>query len=117
MASEYSDRARTAVAEQLVELFNPHESLAAIQDQLRLGFAKMLAAFNQAPNEREIDGWLDSKAAAKYMGNLSKTSFDKYRYQTAPKLKGYPLDGKILYKKSDIDSFVMLYGLKSKGLT
>lgn len=61
------------------------------------------------------DGWLDAKAAAKYLGH-SSGSFDKYRYKTNPKLKGYRLDGKTLYKRSDLDSFVRLYELKSAGV-
>ena len=59
-------------------------------------------------------GWLDTKAAAAYLG-ISRGSFDKYRYQTTPSIKGYPLDGKVLYRKGDLDSFVMLYAVKSQG--
>jgi hypothetical protein len=61
------------------------------------------------------DGWLDAKAAAKYV-RMSPATFDKYRYKTSPKIKGYPLDGKTLYKKSDLDTFVRLYELKNRGL-
>jgi hypothetical protein len=62
------------------------------------------------------DCWLDAEQARKYMGNLSKGTFDKYRYQTNPRLKGYKLDGKTLFKKSDLDNFIRLYELKSSGL-
>jgi hypothetical protein len=72
-----------------------------------------LAKKSSVPSE--LDGWLDAKAAAKYLG-ISSGSFDKYRYKTSPKIKGYALDGKTLYKRSDLDSFVMLYELKSSGL-
>ena len=61
------------------------------------------------------DKWLDAKEAAKYMG-ISPGSFDKYRYSTTPSLKGAKLDGKVLYKKSDLDDFIMLYEVKSQGL-
>jgi len=61
------------------------------------------------------DGWMDAKAAAKYLG-ISAGSFDKYRYKTTPRIKGYNLDGKTLYKKKDLDDFVMLYEIKSQGL-
>jgi len=47
---------------------------------------------------------------------ISQTTFDKYRYQTTPKIKGSKLDGKTLYKRSDLDTFIMLYELKSRGL-
>ena len=60
------------------------------------------------------DCWLDAKAAAAYLC-ISAGTFDKYRYDTNPRLKGYPLDGKILYKKSDLDQFVQLYSVKSEG--
>jgi hypothetical protein len=63
----------------------------------------------------EADGWLDAKAAAKYL-NMSDSTFDKYRYQTTPRIKGYKLDGKTLYKKADLDAFVMLYEVNSRGL-
>jgi hypothetical protein len=61
------------------------------------------------------DGWLDARAAAGHMG-ISPGCFDKYRYNTNPKIKGYKLDGKVLYKKSDLDNFVRLYATKSREL-
>ena len=61
----------------------------------------------------DSDGWLDAKGAAEYMG-IATGTFDKYRYKTTPCIKGYPLDGKILYKKSDLDQFVKLYSVKSE---
>jgi hypothetical protein len=73
------------------------------------------AAFNERPAALVEDGWLDAKAAARYLA-LSPTTFDKYRYNSSPKLKGYRLDGKTLYKRSDLDAFVKLYELKSAGL-
>lgn len=63
--------------------------------------------------EIATDNWLDADAAARYM-SLSASSFDKYRYKTSPKLKGHNLDGKTLYKKSEIDSFIRLYEVKSR---
>ena len=63
----------------------------------------------------DSDGWLDAKDAAKYM-DISPGSFDKYRYNTSPRLTGYALDGKTLYNKRDIDSFIRLYDVKSRGL-
>jgi hypothetical protein len=60
----------------------------------------------------KADGWIDAREAAEYMG-LSAGSFDKYRYTANPKIKGYKLDGKTLYKRSDLDSFIKLYELRS----
>ena len=61
------------------------------------------------------DGWLDAKSAARHMG-ISAATFDKYRYQTTPKIKGFALDGKILYQKSDLDLFIRTYEAKSRGM-
>ncbi|MEI8234253.1 MAG: hypothetical protein WCH57_06165 [Verrucomicrobiota bacterium] len=63
--------------------------------------------------EAAKDGWLDAKAAAQYMGGMCESTFDKYRYNTNPKLKGYSLGGKVYYKKGDIDLFIRLFALKA----
>lgn len=60
----------------------------------------------------EADGWLDAKAAARYLG-LSAATFDKYRYQTKVKIKGYRVGGKLLYQRKDLDCFVKLYEINS----
>lgn len=60
----------------------------------------------------DLDGWLDAKAAAAYLG-LSATTFDKYRYQSKVKIKGYRVGGKLLYQRKDLDSFVKLYEINS----
>ena len=67
---------------------------------------------NMAARPEKADGWIDAREAAEYMG-LSAGSFDKYRYTASPKIKGYKLDGKTLYKRSDLDSFIKLYELRS----
>lgn len=74
--------------------------LAALREDLRR---------NSTP---ETDGWLDAKAAAHYLG-LSAATFDKYRYQTKVKIKGYRVGGKLLYQRKDLDSFVKLYEINS----
>ena len=84
----------------------------AIQDQLRREFAKLEAVLVAERKSSQSDGWLDAKAAAAYMG-VSRGTFDKYRYESTPRLTGYPLDGKVLYKRADIDRFVKLYSVKS----
>ena len=104
-------------AVQMVEaLLSARDTHSEIQEELRRGFSKIEAVLAKAQPNQDSDGWLDSKAAAKYMGNVSRTTFDKYRYETSPRLTGCALDGKVLYKKSDIDAFVRLYALKSAGL-
>ena len=90
------------------------ESLVrTMQAETRREFATLRAQLERG-NKSDTDKWLDAKAAANYM-SVSRSSFDKYRYLTNPKLNGYRLDGKILYKKSDIDDFVRLYAVKLAG--
>lgn len=79
-----------------------NRQLAALRDDLR---RKPEAA-------REDDGWLDAKAAAIYLG-MSATTFDKYRYQSRVKIKGYKVGGKTLYQRKDLDSFVKLFEINS----
>ena len=57
----------------------------------------------------ETDGWLDASRAKKYLG-VCRNTFDKYRYpkKSLIKLKGHRVDGKILYKKAELDRFVKL---------
>lgn len=62
------------------------------------------------------DGWLGAKEAAQYFG-MSAGTFDKYRYQTDVRIKGYKLGGKTLYKRSDLDTFVKLFEVRSSGLS
>ena len=61
------------------------------------------------------DGWLDSEGAREYL-SMSANTFDKYRYETTPSIKGYKVGGKTLFKREDLDNFVRLYDLKSRGL-
>ena len=46
---------------------------------------------------------------------MSPRTFDKYRYQTSLRIKGYKVGGKTLYKKADLDTFVKLYEVWSTG--
>jgi hypothetical protein len=66
-------------------------------------------------NLSDTDCWLDAKQAAQYCA-MSPGTFDKYRYETTPKLEGSKIDGKTLYKKSALDLFIMTYRERSLGL-
>ena len=93
--------------------------LSILTEQMQL-LSRRMERMQETTSQRLESGqnedcWLDAKKAAKYM-DVSKSTFDKYRYGTDVKITGYPLDGKILYKKSDLDTFVMLYDLKSRGI-
>ena len=65
-------------------------------------------------DEGERDGWIDATRAAEYL-NLSRSTFDKYRYIVESKITGYKIDGKTLYKRADLDNWVKLYALKAGG--
>jgi hypothetical protein len=94
-----------ALAPALSGLLERLEKLAAQFDAIRT-----------PPVEGFSDPWLTAGQARVYLGNMAKGTFDKYRYETSPRLPGHKLDGKVLYKRSDLDNFVRLYELKSKGV-
>lgn len=89
-------------------------TIALMQAEMRRAFAALREEMTRRETVEDLDPWLDAKTAAKYMG-VSAGTFDKYRYLTEPKLNGCKLDGKTLYKRSEIDKFVRLYELKSNG--
>ncbi len=98
---------------QMLEAFSAAPMIVSmLQEQ-----ARQLAALREDVRRKsepcaEVDGWLDAKAAAAYLG-LSATTFDKYRYQSKVKIKGYKVGGKLLYQRKDLDSFVRLYEINS----
>jgi hypothetical protein len=57
----------------------------------------------------------EPQEAMEYL-SFSKGTFDKYRYSSQIKIKGYQLDGKTWFKKSDLDRFMLTYQAKSVGL-
>ncbi len=99
--------ARSAVRNALVAV---SLEIAELREQLK-EIKKLLRMRPSCPSA----GFLDAKAAAAYCG-MSRGTFDKYRYKTRVKIKGYRIDGKVLYKVDDLDSFIKLYELKSNGL-
>ena len=58
------------------------------------------------------DRYLPPQEAMDYLG-FSKGTFDKYRYSSKVRIKGYQLDGKTWFKKSDLDRFMLTYQAKS----
>jgi|ERR1700677_1078887 len=69
-------------------------------------------AANKPSEENEL-GWMDAKRAAKYLG-MCPTTFDKFRYESKAKIKGYKVGGKIKYQRKDLDSFVKLWEYNSE---
>jgi len=66
-------------------------------------------------DSNQDDRYLSPKEASAYLG-MSETTFDKYRYETKVRIKGYKLDGKNWYKRSDLDRFMLTYESKAAGL-
>ncbi len=62
-----------------------------------------------------VDGWLSSREAACYLG-MSENTFEKFCRETTPRIKRHKVGGKYYYKKTDLDNFMRLYEMKSKGL-
>jgi hypothetical protein len=61
------------------------------------------------------DRYLTPQEAMNYLG-FSKGTFDKYRYNSKITIKGFQLDGKTWFKKSDLDRFMLTYQAKSAVL-
>jgi hypothetical protein len=62
------------------------------------------------------DCWMDAEDARRYM-QVSKNTFNSYRYNFNPRLVGSPVGGKTFYKKSDIDHWVRTFQYKSADLS
>ncbi len=55
------------------------------------------------------DGWLDAQGAMVYLAEMAPATFDRYRYSPINPIPGHKLNGKVYYKPSEIDRWVMLY--------
>ena len=100
-----------ALAHMLETLSAAPAIMALLEEQARQ-LAALRADLQRLDAPRENDGYLDAKGAAKYLG-MSATTFDKYRYQSRVKIKGYKVGGKTLYQRKDLDSFVKLFEINS----
>ena len=92
------------------------EVLKVLEDQSReiRALREDVRSLGRSTQTVAVEGWLDAKDAAAYL-SMSAGTFDKYRYETSVKIKGYKVGGKTLYKKADLDAFVMLYEARSEG--
>ena len=75
--------------------------IKALRDELK-------ASRNSSPGTS--DGWIDAPQAAKYL-DMCPNTFAKFRDQ----IQSYKVGGKVLFKKRDLDNFVMLWEHKSCG--
>ena len=105
----------------VIQLFKGFADLAALVKLLEAQaldireIRREITELSRSTRSADANGWIDAKEAAIYLG-LSANTFDKYRYQTRPRLIGHKVGGKILYRRSDLDTFVKLFYIKSAGL-
>jgi hypothetical protein len=84
-------------------------------EQLHQKHDAMQEYISKNTSSSEGDRYLTPQEAMDYLG-FSKGTFDKYRYSTKIKIKGFQLDGKSWFKKSELDKFMLTYQAKSAGL-
>jgi hypothetical protein len=92
----------------VINIYKAIEQLHEKQDAINECIAKTNSASDNG------DRYMTPQEAMNYLG-FSKNTFDKYRYSSIVKIKGYQLDGKTWYKKSDLDRFMLTYRAKSCG--
>ncbi len=92
----------------VINIYKAIEQLHEKQDAINEYIAKTNSASDNG------DRYMTPQEAMNYLG-FSKNTFDKYRYSSIVKIKGYQLDGKTWYKKSDLDRFMLTYRAKSCG--
>jgi hypothetical protein len=54
------------------------------------------------------DGYMTPERAMQYL-DMTKNTFDKYRYKSKIPIPSFRLDGSNRYKKSDLDRFMLTY--------
>ena len=103
---------------QLLEGIAAMPQLLNLVEEQSLLIERMLREIGELRSKvGDDDGWLDAKGARAYLAHMSEGTFDKYYYKASPRIKGYKLDGKLLFKKSDLDLWVRLYETKSREQT
>ena len=90
--------------------------VTAVRDLVQSEIKKQISECSFLPSEKHqsteafatkhSDGWLDAKGARHYL-KVSKNTFDHYRYKMPNKLEGSKVGGKIFYRISDIDTWVL----------
>ena len=76
------------------------EVLKVLEDQSReiRALREDVRSLGSATQTVAAEGWLDAKDAAAYL-SMSSGTFDKYRYETSVKIKGYKVGGKTPVQK------------------
>jgi hypothetical protein len=100
----------------LLEMPSILRTVCELVYDLHIKYDLMQGQFSKINENLEIgDCYMTPKEAMNYLG-FSKNTFEKYRYKSKVKIKGYQLDGKTWFKKSDLDRFMLTYQVKSCGL-
>ena len=93
----------------VINIYKSIEQLHKKQDAIQEYISKYTSSLEIG------DGFMTPQQAMDYL-SFSKGTFEKYRYKSKIKIKGYQLDGKTWFKKSDLDLFMLTYQAKSGGL-
>lgn len=111
--SETSDRLNAAAKSRFAheaKLSEISEAVSEIREQLNV----MRLVLSAPPNEKHPADWLGSSDAAKYL-RMSKTTFEKHLYVGPIKINSYLVSGKRLFKRADLDRWVITHNDKLRG--
>jgi excisionase family DNA binding protein len=86
------------------------EAVSEIKEQLNV----MRLVLSAPSNEKHPADWLGSSDAAKYL-RMSKTTFEKHLYCGPIKINSYLVGGKRLFKRADLDRWVITHNDKLRG--
>ena len=122
--SKYIDQSRQLSSyetlQQTLELFKLVPKVESIEGSIQQIHDKQDAIIGLLEKLLESsnfdDGYKTPSEAMEYL-SMCQNTFDKYRYSTKIKIKGYQLDGKTWYKKCDLDKFMLTYQAKSGFLS
>jgi hypothetical protein len=84
-------------------------SMMENQTKLTLALHQDVTALLAKQKAITADGWLDAQGAMAYLADMAPATFDRYRYSPTNPIPGHKLAGKVYYKPSEIDRWVVLY--------
>jgi len=105
-----------AVGIQLSQVYPLLQQLSRQVSDLTAEVKVLKACLSSLPQSSAADdvGWLDAEGARRYL-SMSKNTFEKYVYSGKIKVKKYLVGGKNLFKKKELDLFVMTWEDKNLG--
>jgi excisionase family DNA binding protein len=111
--SAFSSLNAMAAGVQLTQVYPLLQQVSQQVASLAAEVAKAkMPQFPLSKSEFDRVGWLDAEGARKYL-SMSKNTFEKYVYSGS--IKKYLVGGKNLFKKTDLDLWVMTWEDKRLG--